>query len=263
MPPQMEIHRGRTQARTTAWTWEGHVTPDGDPSGPRPSTGVPCGLGVGDFPPLGTQQAGAEVPSEGGGGSPPQPEVPLPLGTGATQGGAKASPKKGRKATPKKGKKAPGGPKRKRKRQGSRAQAKGKEAESGQLLCASYNADRLTKASWGDLCVELEAKGILVCAIQDHKLASVAGWDQSTYKMWFEPCYEGPNGGPAGGVGWAVRVGKERCASVAHLPGSGPFVKWITLSVENTGVGKSTFDLASMYVPPPGGHGEEPCGYPR
>ena len=55
---------------------------------------------------------------------------------------------------------------------------------------------------------------------QDHKLAIVAGWDQSTYKMRFEPCYEGPNGGPAGGGGWAVRVGKERCASVEHLPGS-------------------------------------------
>ena len=118
----------------------------------------------------------------------------------------------------------------------------------------------------GGLCAELEAKGILVCAIQDHKLAGVAGWDRSTYMMRFEPCCEGPNGGPAGGVGWAVRVGRERCASVAHahLPGSGPFkfVKWITLSVENTGVGKSTFDLASMYAPPPWGHGQEPCGYP-
>ena len=95
----------------------------------------------------------------------------------------------------------------------------------------------------------MEARGVRVCAIQDHRLTSVAGWDQSTYKMWFEPCSEGPNGGSAGGVGWAVRVGKEPCASVAHLPGSGPFVKLVTLSVENTGVGGSTFDLASVYVP--------------
>ena len=41
MPPQTEIHRGHTQARTTAWTWKGHVTPDGGPSGPRLSKGVP------------------------------------------------------------------------------------------------------------------------------------------------------------------------------------------------------------------------------
>ena len=33
-------------------------------------------------------------------------------------------------------------------------------------------------------------------------------------------------------------------------------MKWITLSVENTGVGKSTFDLASVYVPPQGAMGK-------
>ena len=71
--------------------------------------------------------------------------------------------------------------------------AKGKEAENGQLLCASYNADRLTKASRVDLCVELESSEVPVCAIQDHKLQSAAGWDQSTYKMWFGRCYEGPD----------------------------------------------------------------------
>ena len=128
----------------------------------------------------------------------------MPLGVGKSLAPGQDSPRKGKKPSPEKGKqgkKAPGKPKRKPRRQGSRAQAKGREAESGQLLCASYNADRLTKASWVDLCVELEARGVLVCAIQDHKLASVAGWDQSTYKMWFEPCYEGPNGGPAGGRG--------------------------------------------------------------
>ena len=43
---------------------------------------------------------------------------------------------------------------------------------------------------------------------------------------------------------------------MAHLPGSSPFVKWTTLSVENTGVGKSTFDLSSMYVPPQGAMGK-------
>ena len=228
------------------------------------SLSLPCGLGVGDFPLLDVGHTEGGGPSGSGGGGPSRSEVPLDAGRSLGQG--KGSPKRGDRPSPKQGKKggkAPGKPRRKPRKQGNRAQAKGKEAESGQLLCASYNADRLTKASWLDLCVELEARGVLVCAIQDHKLASVAGWDQSTYKMWFEPCYEGPNGGPAGGVGWAVRAGKERCASVAHLPGSGPFVKWSTLSVENTGVGKSTFDLASMYAPPPGGHGEEPCGYPR
>ena len=87
---------------------------------------------------------------------------------------------------------------------------------------------------------------------------SVAGWDQSIYKTWFGPSHEGPDGGPAEGAGLAVRVGRERCASVAHrhlrmqLPGSGPFVKWIALSVEVTGVGKSTSGLASMYVLPQG-----------
>ena len=52
-----------------------------------------------------------------------------------------------------------------------------------------------------------------------------------------------------------VRVGRERCASAAYLPGSGPFVKWIALSVDGpaagrSGTGRSTFDLASVYVPP-------------
>ena len=164
--------------------------PNPDPgSDPAPSLGLPCGLVVGDFPVLGTQHTEACDPSEGGGGGPPQPEVPLGVGKSLVPGGT--SPRRGKKSVPKKvkpGKKTPGKPKRTPRRQGSRAQAKGKEAESGQLLCASYNADRLTKASWVDLCVELEARRVLVCAIQDHKLASVAGWDQSTYKMWFEPC---------------------------------------------------------------------------
>ena len=104
--------------------------------------------------------------------------------------------------------------------------------------------------------LDLEARDALVCAIQDHKLDSVAGFDQSKYKMWFDPCYKGPGGGPAGGVGWAVRVGRERCVSVAHLPGAGPSVEWISLSVESPGAGKSTFDLASAYVPPQGAPGK-------
>ena len=128
-----------------------------------PSLALPCGLTVGDFPPIGCHQHGACAPVGDGGGGPSQPSMVL-LGTGRSLApGRKASPRKG-----KKGKKTPGKPKRKPRRQGSRAQVKGKEAESGQLLCASYNADRLTKASLVGLCVELEARGVLVCAIQDH-----------------------------------------------------------------------------------------------
>ena len=63
--------------------------------------------------------------------------------------------------------------------------------------------------------------------------------------MWFDPCHEGPNGGDASGVGWAIRKGMEHCASVSHLPGAGPFVKWVTLSVQGAG-GKSTMDMASV-----------------
>ena len=37
------------------------------------------------------------------------------------------------------------------------------------------------------------------CAIQDHKLKSVADWNQETYKMWFGPWHEGPNGAFAWG----------------------------------------------------------------
>ena len=51
-------------------------------------------------------------------------------------------------------------------------------------------------------------------------------------------------------------MGRERCASVAHLPGAGPFVKRISLSVESPGAGKSVFDLASAYVPPQGAPGK-------
>jgi len=137
-------------------------------------------------------------------------------------------------------------------RKGLRGPKKSKSQKGtidGKLVCASYNADRLTKSQWADLCVELEARGVVACAIQDHKLKSVAGWNQETYKMWFDPCHEGPNGGDAGGVGWAIRKGMEHCASVAHLPGAGPFVKWVTLSAQGAG-GKSTMDLASVYVPP-------------
>ena len=91
-------------------------------------------------------QTEASEPGEGGGGG--RSESPLDAGRRLAQG--TASPRKGGKPSPKKGKKGektPGKPKRKPRKQGNRAQAKGKEAESGQLLCASYNADRLTKAS--------------------------------------------------------------------------------------------------------------------
>ena len=80
-----------------------------------------------------------------------------PLRSKAPSGGGKTS--KGRKRARGGRKKASkGGPK-------GRAQSAGIEAESGRLLCASYNADRLTKALWRDLCMELEARDVLVCAV--------------------------------------------------------------------------------------------------
>ena len=57
-------------------------------------------------------------------------------------------------------------------------------------------------------------------------------------------------GARQGGVGWVVRVGQERAASVAYYAGAGHFAKWITLSIESEGGLRSTVDLVSVYTPP-------------
>ena len=57
--------------------------------------------------------------------------------------------------------------------------------------------------------------------------------------------------GAAGGLAWAIRASDVRCASVAHLAGAGPFVKWVTLSLKaGPGGGSHALQLASVYVPP-------------
>ena len=62
---------------------------------------------------------------------------------------------------------------RRKGRRGPKKPRNHKGTIEGKMVCASYNADRLTKSQWADLCVELEAKGGVACAIQDRKLKSV------------------------------------------------------------------------------------------
>lgn len=90
-----------------------------------------------------------------------------------------------------------------------------------------------------------DTAGVTAIALQEHKRDLSADLSTDKFTPLLTPAPEGPGGGLAGGVGWAVRTSALNRVRSQGGPGEGPEVAWLTLTL-----GLQEVHLASAYVPP-------------
>ena len=120
----------------------------------------------------------------------------------------------------------------------------GEAPKTRSIRMASLNVGDagLTDTRWERIVAVLRDLDVALCALQSHKMAGAwAHLDQGEYTLVLDKCACGPNGGPAGGVGWAVR--QDVAARVVEAATSlGKMGKAITLD--------GALELVSVYLQP-------------
>ena len=118
------------------------------------------------------------------------------------------------------------------------------------VRCASVNVDRLSVPKWHSLVRYLGGcdPPVVVCAVQHHQLSSWGHLAGGEYVFMANKCGVGPAGGPAGGVGFAVRRGWEHLFQEHEGVGDGPNRKWLCYAGELL--------LVSVYVQPNASHSQ-------
>ena len=106
---------------------------------------------------------------------------------------------------------------------------------------------KLTHVKWTTLTTWAAQQDIAAIAIQEHGRLAWGDLEEDLYTTMFEDCPRASQNSHAGGVGWAVRRGKEHWFRGMEGPGPKGQVAWLMLSMAKGEVG-----LASVYVPPGG-----------
>ena len=97
------------------------------------------------------------------------------------------------------------------------------------------------------LCDWLDQEGVTACAVSEHKRRACADLQNNKYELMWNECESGPNGGPAGGVGWIIRKSDRHLfmrTPAKDAPMEGPAVAWLRMGIKGGG----HVDMASVYL---------------